>query len=149
MSTTFPATAHKTSHASTDAANRRLEQELRDRILYYRQMPEQIEQRLEELDREWDMERLLEANASSLALTGTLLGAFVHRGFLVLPAIVATFLLQHALQGWCPPLPIFRHYGVRSAHEIEQERHALKLIRGDYGEAWSDRRVEEILAAVS
>jgi hypothetical protein len=39
---------------------------------------------------------------------------------------------QHALQGWCPPLSAIRRLGVRSAAEIEEERTALRAIRGDF-----------------
>ena len=67
--------------------------------------PERIDRRLRELDAEWDIERTLELNAATLALAGTVLGAFSDRRFLVLPAAVAAFLLQHALQGWCPQCP--------------------------------------------
>jgi hypothetical protein len=94
--------------------------------------PEAIARRLEELDREWDIERCLEANASSVALVGLGLGAFVDRRLFLLPAIVAGFLLQHALQGWCPPVPLFRHLGFRTAAEIDEERYALKALRGDF-----------------
>jgi hypothetical protein len=94
--------------------------------------PAAIARRLQELDREWDIERMLEANASSLCLAGVALGAFVDRRLLVVPALVAGFLLQHALQGWCPPVPLFRHFGVRTASEIDEERYALKARRGDF-----------------
>lgn len=92
---------------------------------YLQSGPGEVRGRLDELDREWDMERVLEANASTLALTGVLLGAFVDRRWLLLPAAVAGFLLQHALQGWCPPLTFFRRRGFRTAREIEGERHVL------------------------
>jgi hypothetical protein len=95
--------------------------------------PEAIERRLEELEREWDIERTLEANAAALALTGTLLGLFVDKRFLVLPLAVTAFLLQHAVQGWCPPVPFFRKRGVRTMREIDEERYALKALRGDFG----------------
>ena len=36
------------------------------------------------------------------------------------------FLLQHALQGWCPPVPILRRQGFRTRHEIDAERQALR-----------------------
>ena len=35
---------------------------------------------------------------------------------------------------WCPPLPLVRRLGIRTLAEIEQERHALKALRGDYAE---------------
>jgi hypothetical protein len=75
---------------------------------------------------------VLEANAASIALSGTALGLFLDRRFLVLPALVMAFLLQHALQGWCPPAPLLRRLGVRTSSEIEAERYALKAVRGDF-----------------
>ncbi len=94
--------------------------------------PEAINRRLAELDREWDIERTLEANAASLGLLGVGLGAFVDRRFLILPGLVSAFLLQHALQGWCPPVPLFRRLGFRTEAEIARERYALKALRGDF-----------------
>lgn len=93
---------------------------------------EGIEQRIRELDSEWDVERCLETGAPSLILTGLLLGTTVDRKWLLLSGAVAGFLLQHALQGWCPPLPVFRRLGVRTAGEIDEERAALKALRGDF-----------------
>ena len=81
--------------------------------------------RIEELDREWDVERVLEVNASTLALTGLVLGVTVNRKWLALPAVVMGFLLQHGIQGWCPPLPILRRLGVRTRGEIDRERYEL------------------------
>jgi hypothetical protein len=95
-----------------------------------------IAQRLAELDSEWDIERLLQLNASVIAGTGLLLGATVDRRFLLLPLAVFGFFLQHALQGWCPPIPLFRRLGVRTAREISRERYALKALRGDF-DAWA------------
>lgn len=94
--------------------------------------PAAIQNRLDELDREWDIERMLEANAATASLVGLALGATVNRKWFVFPAIVAGFLLQHAVQGWCPPLPVFRRLGFRTQAEIEAERYALKTLRGDF-----------------
>jgi len=93
--------------------------------------PSEIDERLEDLKREWDIERTLEANAASVALLGLGLSIFDRR-FLALPVAVATFLLQHALQGWCPPLPVFRRLGVRTSAEIHAEMIALRILRGDF-----------------
>jgi hypothetical protein len=113
--------------------NRRIEADTAERVRRYALNPRGIDERLRELDEEWDIERVLEANAATLALSGTILAAFVDRRFLVLPAVVSFFLLQHAIQGWCPPVPLFRRKGVRTAREIEIERYALKALRGDFG----------------
>ena len=91
-----------------------------------------IDRRLKELDEEWDIERVLEANAASFSLIGLALGAFFHRRWFLFPVAVTGFLLQHAIQGWCPPVPVFRRMGIRTINEIQQERHALKALRGDY-----------------
>ncbi len=91
-----------------------------------------IARRLDELDREWDIERVLQTNAATASLLGVVLGSTVHRRFFALPGVVAIFLLQHAVQGWCPPVPILRRLGVRSQAEIERERYTLKAIRGDF-----------------
>jgi hypothetical protein len=56
----------------------------------------------------------------------------VDQRFALIPLVVGGFLLQHAVQGWCPPLPIFRHFGVRTQTEIDQKRYALKVLRDDF-----------------
>jgi hypothetical protein len=119
---------------STDV-NEHIRQQTQRSVMYYAEHPEQIEARLEELDREWDIERTLEVNMSSIALTGLVLAATVNRKWLLLPATVLGFFMQHALQGWCPPLPALRRLGVRTTKEIAAERNALKIIRGDYEKA--------------
>jgi hypothetical protein len=94
--------------------------------------PAAIGCRLAELDREWDIERTLEANAATAALIGLALGAGVDRRWFIMPGAVAGFLLLHAIQGWCPPVPVFRRLGFRTQSEIDHERYALKALRGDF-----------------
>lgn len=91
-----------------------------------------IRRRIEELDREWDIERYLMTNASILAFSGVILAATVSRKWLVVPGVVTAFLLQHAVQGWCPPISVFRRMGIRSRKEIDREKFALKALRGDF-----------------
>ena len=83
------------------------------------------------LDKEWDIERVLEVNASTLALTGLILGLTKNRKWLFLLGIVLPFLLQHGLQGWCPPLPLLRRLGIRTRGEIDREKYALKVQTGE------------------
>src|SRR5690242_18896194 len=70
--------------------------------------PAAIERRLAELDEEWDIERCVETMAPSFTLLGLTLGLTVSRKWLLVPFVVQSFLLQHALQGWCPPVPLLR-----------------------------------------
>ncbi|HEV2173318.1 MAG TPA: hypothetical protein VGR71_07115, partial [Nitrospira sp.] len=63
---------------------------------------------------------------------------------------VAGFLLQHAVQGWCPTISLFRRLGVRTTQEIDHERYALKALRGDFSRVQQEDSplVEEALHAV-
>jgi len=125
----------------TDRVRERTKPEINDRIdagiretvtRYATATPREISQRIGELEAEWDIERVLETNAASLALSGVLSAALGRRRGLVLAAGVLGFLLYHATQGWCPPLPILRRLGVRTRREIEREKFVLKYLRGDF-----------------
>jgi hypothetical protein len=121
-----PASADRVRRSTPEHINRQIDRSTDESIaLLSGQSREAIERRISELDREWDVERLLEVNASTLALTGLVLGVTVNRKWLLLPGLVLTFLLQHGLQGWCPPLPVLRRLGVRTRGEIDRERYAL------------------------
>jgi hypothetical protein len=131
MSTTVDrVSAHTAAHV-----NERIRDEMTERVRYLAAHPEGIPQRLKELDEEWDIDRGIEAMHRLLLSREIALGA--DRRWLILPALVTAFLFQHAVQGWCPPVPILRRLGFRIAHEIGQERHALKAIRGDFEHAHS------------
>lgn len=111
--------------------NRQIRRDLKARVLYFAERPEEINRRLDELDREWDIERLLQANAGALSLIGLTFGVLRSRWY-ILPAAAAAFLVQHAVQGWCPPVSLLRRLGIRTSREINHERYALKALRGDF-----------------
>ena len=115
------------------SVNQQIEDQIAQSVRWHAAHPEGIDRRLHELDQEWDIERMLEANASALAFAGVALGASLDKRWLALPALVTAFLFQHAVQGWCPPLPILRRLGFRTTREIDTERYALKALRGDFG----------------
>jgi hypothetical protein len=132
----IPTTVGRVPQNTAEEINQRIRRQTEANVARYGSGGEAtIEQRLNELDQEWDVERTLEANAAAVALIGLGLGTFVDRRFFALPAVVAGFLLQHAVQGWCPPLPVFRRLGFRTQPEIEEERYALKVMRGDFDQA--------------
>ena len=134
-----------TSAPRLEEQEQRLEESIR---LYYGQPDAVITDRLRELDREWSMERWIETNASTLALTGIVLGLTVDRKWFALPLVVTAFLLQHAIQGWCPPVPVLRRFGIRTRGEIDREKYALKLLRGDFTGVGSESMdVNKIIAA--
>ncbi|MGZ5123575.1 MAG: hypothetical protein ACXWC1_12315 [Burkholderiales bacterium] len=119
-------------HTAGDV-NARLDDEMRDRLFRDSTLGDrELSERIDTLDREWDIERYLEVLAPALALSGVSLAMRGNRRWLLLPATVLAFLVQHALQGWCPPLAVLRRRGVRTRREIEEERYALKALRGDF-----------------
>lgn len=129
----LPGTAERVPLHTGERDNRRIAAALDASVRWHAEHPRAIGRRLRELDAEWDTERTLEANAATLALAGTVLGMTTDRRWLALPLAVTAFLLQHAVQGWCPPLPVLRRLGFRTAREIDVERNALKALRGDFG----------------
>ncbi len=144
------------THADTvravtpDEANRRIDEAIRTRVYQYAGGDRgAIDRRIDELAREWDIERYLETTAASFTVTGVALGAAKDVRWLILPGVVAAFLLQHAIQGWCPPAAVFRRLGVRTRQEIERERYAMKALRGDFdGRGTLQGAPEAALAAV-
>lgn len=135
--------------STPDSTNQRIDSLIKQSIGRYKgRSPEEISERIRELDQEWSIERTLEVNASTLALSGTFLGAFVNKRWFILPGVVATFLLQHGLQGWCPPLSIMRAMGIRSRREIDDEKFALKALRGDFDDISPKSSPTEVLDTV-
>lgn len=125
--------AERVRRKSTTAQNEQKDAEIIQNISYYAaQGAEATSARIKELDREWDIERVLQLNASMLGLTGVLLSNFINKKWLILPIAVSAFLAQHAIQGWCPPLPVLRELGFRTRPEIDREKYALKALRGDF-----------------
>lgn len=127
----IPATEERVQENTAEEINRRIRRELEARVYYFAQRTDLIGDRLRELDDEWDIERILETNAGILSLAGVAFGAMRGRWHL-LSAVVAAFLVQHAVEGWCPPIPVFRRLGIRTTAEINHERFALKALRGDF-----------------
>ena len=148
----LPSTVDRVPEHTAKHVNERIRRQMEERVARIADAgPEAIARWLEELDREWDTERTLEANAATISAVGAGLALLVDRRFALVPLVVGGFLLQHAVQGWCPPLPIFRRGGVRTQAEIEQERYALKAIRGDFEQVreGNPARANQALQAVN
>lgn len=129
--------------STSPSVNRQIRETTERRIAAVRESPARINERLHEIDAEWDIERAIETLSSGLTLFGLALGATGRRRWLGLPLVVQGFLLQHALQGWCPPVPVLRRLGFRTQQEIERERYTLRaLLRDRMGSAHSERPAE-------
>jgi hypothetical protein len=151
---TLPATTYRVPRQTPDYVNERIRRRTEENIARYSSSgPAAIEKRLNALDYEWDIERALQANAAGVSLLGLSLGALVDRRWFLLPGFVAGFLLQHALQGWCPPVSLFRRLGIRTSKEIACERYALKALRGDFKDLSTSndgdwKTIDKILQAI-
>src|SRR5438876_803506 len=128
----LPATIKRVEQNTAQDINERIHRQTEANVARVAALgPAAIDERLRALDQEWDIERCLETMAPSFSLLGLGLAFAFSKKWLILPLIVQAFFLQHALQGWCPPIPILRRMGVRTFAEIDHERNALKALRGD------------------
>ncbi len=137
----FSDTATRVRNHTKTHLNERIEKQWKERLEALRSDERQalINQRLEELDKEWDVERTLQTNFAALSLAGIGLAAKINKRWAALSVGVPAFMIQHALQGWCPPLAVLRRLGVRTAQEINEERFALQSLRGDFDSVESSR----------
>ncbi len=119
---------------TSQAIQERIDSSLEERIRFYAMQPkEAIDRRLQELDRECDLDRTMMRNGAGIALGGVVL-SFLGGGkkWLLLSGTVLGFLLMQGLEGWSPPGTALRRIGLRTRAEIDAERYALKLLRGDF-----------------
>ncbi|MPM17970.1 hypothetical protein SDC9_64370 [bioreactor metagenome] len=95
--------------------------------------------KVKQLSKEWDTERFFEANAASCVLLSSIIGLQKKNSYwFAFTGTIGSFLLLHALQGWCPSLPLIRKLGVRTAEEIFQEKTVYKMLRGDFAQNTND-----------
>lgn len=128
-------TSTRVTEHTAQKVNWQLRHQSEANVLHCALRPEHIPHRLHDLDQEWDIERAIEANYAVVNMVGVALSA-VNRKWLLLPAIAGGFMIMHTVSGWCPPVPIFRRLGFRTAREIEKERLALLAIRGDFDKVY-------------
>ncbi|AKB53578.1 MULTISPECIES: DUF2892 domain-containing protein [Methanosarcina] len=113
--------------------NQAIDTEIAAMVRFYASKTDyEIGKRIEELDKEWDIGRIMEIRVSTVSLIGIILGLKRSKIWLILPTIASAFLLQYAVQGWCPPVSILRGLGFRTRQEIDLEKYALKTLRGDF-----------------
>ncbi len=80
----IPPTTDRVQRHTDEDLNGRITRQTETNVASFAADPRLIDRRLEELDREWDIERALEANAAIILLIGT--GAWTpHEPALVLP----------------------------------------------------------------
>jgi hypothetical protein len=146
----FSDTATRVPMHTAPEVNERLQHALQERLALLQNADRDalIAHRLNELDQEWDVERSLQTNFAIVSLIGLALATRVDKRWFALAAAVPAFMVQHALQGWCPPLAIMRRLGFRTAKEINEERFALKSMRGDFDACNETRDPQTVVSAV-
>ena len=94
--------------------------------------PVAIDRRLDELSREWTTGRLVKATTGAVLFVGLALTAFVSPWWLLLMAAAGIVLVQYWFfrVSWLAQL--YALGGFRSGGQIEDERLALRVLRGDF-----------------
>ena len=127
--------------------NKAIDQETLELLERYKDAaPDEIQARLGDLDLSWDVECYVEMFGAGVTLAGIALAARYRKLWFV-PAISSALVFAHALPVWDPLTPFFRLFGVWSRQEIEREKFALKILRGDFERLEADRSAKSALAA--
>ncbi|RSK29254.1 DUF2892 domain-containing protein [Bacillus sp. HMF5848] len=129
MGKLFAPTTSKVNLRTKPHINAQIHRNILDSVKIYKyKSKEETHKRIRDLDYEWDMERTLEINYAVIVLLSTFLGLFRNKSWFLLAGVASGFMIQHVLQGWCPPMPLFRKLGVRTAKEIFTEQEALRSL---------------------
>lgn len=130
----LPATTERVAKCTCGKTNNEIRKLTLQRLRFYKNCGRKtLTQRINELNREWNIERVIETNAALAVLISSFFGYKKRKHCcFFMTGIVGFFLLQHALHGWCPSLPIMRYIGIRTDEEIYNEKSIIKRIRGDH-----------------
>jgi hypothetical protein len=133
--------------AEAQAVEERIARGLADSLRLCAAEPERIAERLRELESERSLESALAYGCSAATFAGVLFGLAGVRRWLIVAALASGLLLRETRRReGSPPLLLLRRLGLRTAREIDQERTALKLLRGDFGQL-SGQNAEELATA--
>ena len=76
----IPSTLGRVPRRTDEKINETIKRQTEANVAYYASCdPQLLDIRIQELDREWDIERLLEVNAATVSLVGLSLARFVSR----------------------------------------------------------------------
>jgi len=93
--------------------------------------PQAIDDRLAQLDREWTAGRMTKAALGVAIVLGLILAA-ANPLWLILPAAGGLLLLPYLFGRTSLLGKMFHEMGYRSGFEVDQEKMALKVLRGDF-----------------
>jgi len=127
--------ASEMKHAESEAEiQRQIDAKIEESIRHYAtQSPDVIARRIQELDNECDVDGYLATPAAGVGLGGITLSILGGgKKWLFIAGAFLGLLLKQALHGTSPAAPLFRKLGVRTRAEIDREKYALKILRGDF-----------------
>jgi hypothetical protein len=123
----LPPTANRVRLSTCKNTNDKIVQDTLNNISYYMgKSKEEIEDRIRELDEEWDIDRVFEAKTAGAIIMAAILGSKLNKKWFLMAGMEGIFLLQHALIGWSPSLELLRRMGIRTCGEINYEKKVLK-----------------------
>ena len=127
MNTMLELKQDRVRNHTADKVNQKIDKCTQENIQRYsNESREVVRNRIEKLNEELDVEQARQLTSAAKVLAGIGLALTVNKKWLLLSAISSAFLIQHSIQGWCPPLPLFRRLGVRTREEINEEIDGLK-----------------------
>jgi hypothetical protein len=104
-----------------------------DNVRFYGSLgKEGIDERIRALDDEWDVERAVTVFLSGAGLAGLIVGLVGSRIWRLLAWIALPLIFLHGQDKWKPSEGILKSLGLRSRKEIQDEKYALKALRGDF-----------------
>lgn len=147
MKNILPATTQRVATYTNPAVNEMIRTGTLDDLMCLADAEEEeLSRRIRALNAEWDTERFVEAKAALCVMGCSLFGMSKNKWWSFVSLISATFLLQHALLGWCPTAPLVRKMGIRTPEEISREKFVLKMLRKDFAHVKAND-AEELLKA--
>lgn len=106
-----------------------------DNIRFYGSLGrEGIDERIRALDDEWDVERAVTVGLAGAGAAGLIMGLLGSRIWRLLAWAALPLLFLFGQDKWRPSDGILKSLGLRSRKEIQDEKYALKALRGDFRE---------------
>ena len=105
--------------------------------------PSAIDERIEELDREWSAGRATKVLIGFVILLGMGLGLSLGGWWYSLPVIGGLFLIQYLFSRTSWLGLVFQSAGMRSGQQIDEEKFALKALRGDFAKLPTVHDIED------
>jgi hypothetical protein len=104
-----------------------------DNVRFYGSLgKEGLTERIGALEEEWDMEKFVTVTLAGMGIFGLVMGLIGSRVWRVLSWISMPLLFLYGQDKWRPSDGILKSLGLRSRKEIDEEKYALKALRGDF-----------------